>query len=31
MIYVGIDISKYKYDCFICKDTSDYCRKFIVY
>ena len=23
MIYVGIDISKYKHDCFICKDTGE--------
>ena len=23
MIYIGIDISKYKHDCFICKDTSE--------
>ncbi|WP_305291494.1 IS110 family transposase [Lactobacillus taiwanensis] len=23
MIYIGIDISKYKHDCFICKDTGE--------
>ena len=23
MIYIGIDISKYKHDCFICNDTGD--------
>ena len=23
MIYVGIDISKYKHDCFICKDAGE--------
>lgn len=23
MIYVGIDISKYKHDCYICKDTGE--------
>ena len=23
MIYVGIDISKYKHNCFICKDTGE--------
>lgn len=23
MIYVGIDISKYKHDCFICNDTDE--------
>ena len=23
MIYIGIDISKYKHDCFICKDTDE--------
>ena len=23
MIYLGIDISKYKHDCFICNDTGD--------
>ena len=23
MIYIGIDISKYKHDCFICNDTDD--------
>ena len=23
MIYVGIDISKYKHDCFVCKDTGE--------
>ena len=23
MIYVGIDISKYKHDCFICNDTGE--------
>ena len=23
MIYIGIDISKYKHDCFICKNTGE--------
>lgn len=23
MIYVGIDISKYKHDCFICNDLGE--------
>ena len=23
IIYIGIDISKYKHDCFICNDTGD--------
>ena len=23
MIYIGIDISKYKHDCFICSDTGE--------
>lgn len=23
MIYIGIDISKYKHDCFICNDTGE--------
>ena len=23
MIYIGIDISKYKHDCFICNDTVE--------